>query len=1464
MNKKIAAMIVITLMVGSVIPATVGATDTVEEIWIDGWTEAKLAKAGDILVLYAETNLVTGVTVDADIYRYEVPEDLVDDMFQFVLGSPWSYLVENGITLFDIENFEKTLIDSVDLTYDTTEMIWSYDYLLPVDEKGGIFAAEFTATLGGQEAIDTPMEHLQILFDRLLELEAAVDDFLANEVTDVRADIMAEWDILNGTINDNGGISGLLIDVTTDNPDYQALVTAHGSNMSYEYLFTFLSSLEEAAASDELQTLLDYAYWLVGKVAGLDLTVGSRDLPMELPELDLDYIESLETVLDLLLIFPDQDGVDLAMDDLMATEAYIQFKAAVQAIDTTDAKVMMLQEGVEGAVDLLDTDELTLLINATMDMVEDVESDPLAIQSPLLRSIAITNTDEWGNQGDLMENVSEWKDWQESVFNVVAFNETFQAIQTFVNNTMEIVDEFGSMIQNMTTLPDAAMAVAEYAGTHLDEEWFDDETQTQHYEFFVGEWADDFPAAALTLSIEHELEMMVNITTPSGVVITETFAAVDDDMMPHADFHMDGTDLPFRFKFNADNSYDERPHYEDGEDDPYHAKYQIENLESGTYNVTLWSEGNMWNADYWDNFMDVLIVEIVDELSVVVNTNLLLQTNVFIAMGQTGLAEFSLLSGNDPTAENGGGMVGEDINAFMLRIDPTARMEGMDDGSDDCEGDDCGPCEGDDCGPCEGDDCGPCEGDDCGGEWKPAAGIAWFEWDFGDGEAAETGHYNIDHDYATSGDYTVTLTVYDAMDNMDSMTMDIHVDEGRDEFSGMHIDYHTWQDWNDTEMRYTTNVHFNDNSIYNGDWSELNYTWSFPDGQTIYGNDFEYTFTDYGMWWVELNVTNTVTGEYWHYGHQLDLMEKDHDDKCEGDDCGGDCEGDDCGGDCEGDDCGGDCEGDDCGGDCEGDDCGGDDGGDGPNFEEFEEGLEIAQWATSDESPVRVLDQSMLVTDADGKVSYDFTPDRTGIYIIGATSFSSYGLGATASVVVVTDSYVTIDGLTFIDQMFGLPVYLNSGPLGEEVEWTVQGTTDGVIEYGIVGIPFNGFPQANIDGTVTGPEEGGEGQELDGNVSVGDVITWTPMHTLSLVGMVEEGEDYIENAFFAIVITPSTYGLSVTPEASLIPGSITSLSVDTDEGMPLETYGVAVFSDGVDPMAFGWTDYSEFMYGHLRQVKDTTMDLDDVMPPMESEILELIRSSDSVVWGIGGDAVVSLSAFMPEGQVSVLTLTTISVGDDLVHEAHIFSQVLFADDVSTNSSSSEVWAMIADADGDGVPDVDDAFPDDATETVDTDGDGVGDVADAFPNDANETLDSDGDGVGDEADAFPNDATETLDSDGDGIGDNADTDSIDTDGDGFVDSVDHFPNDSTEWADTDSDGVGDNADAFPTDATETVDTDGDGVGDNADADPNDPDVTTDEPDDTTDDDPVDTTIPGFEGVFVTLSLLGAVIIVRRRK
>ena len=80
--------------------------------------------------------------------------------------------------------------------------------------------------------------------------------------------------------------------------------------------------------------------------------------------------------------------------------------------------------------------------------------------------------------------------------------------------------------------------------------------------------------------------------------------------------------------------------------------------------------------------------------------------------------------------------------------------------------------------------------------------------------------------------------------------------------------------------------------------------------------------------------------------------------------------------------------------------------------------------------------------------------------------------------------------------------------------------------------------------------------------------------------------------------------------------------------------------------------------------------------------------------------------------------------------------------------------------------------------LDSDRDGVNDLRDAFPNDASQTEDVDGDGYGDnpagnQPDAFPNDETQWADLDGDGYGDNL-----------AGDNPDLFPNNADQWADAD--------------------------------------------------------------------------------
>jgi len=166
------------------------------------------------------------------------------------------------------------------------------------------------------------------------------------------------------------------------------------------------------------------------------------------------------------------------------------------------------------------------------------------------------------------------------------------------------------------------------------------------------------------------------------------------------------------------------------------------------------------------------------------------------------------------------------------------------------------------------------------------------------------------------------------------------------------------------------------------------------------------------------------------------------------------------------------------------------------------------------------------------------------------------------------------------------------------------------------------------------------------------------------------------------------------------------------------------------------------------------------------------------------------------------------------------------EDIRLSMSASEQGVIInGDLDGDGIPDSEDAFPGNASESVDTDGDGVGDNADQFDTDPLRWDDADRDGKSEQIiapaefpeDGFPEDDTRWLDEDGDGVSEHDFTD------DGIDNPEDAFPGDPLRWSDLDGDGYSDQIippseypeDMFPNNPNEWLDSDFDGVGDGSD-------------------------------------------------
>ncbi len=166
---------------------------------------------------------------------------------------------------------------------------------------------------------------------------------------------------------------------------------------------------------------------------------------------------------------------------------------------------------------------------------------------------------------------------------------------------------------------------------------------------------------------------------------------------------------------------------------------------------------------------------------------------------------------------------------------------------------------------------------------------------------------------------------------------------------------------------------------------------------------------------------------------------------------------------------------------------------------------------------------------------------------------------------------------------------------------------------------------------------------------------------------------------------------------------------------------------------------------------------------------------------------------------------------------------LEADDCPTTQGSSFRDSFgCADEDNDGMSDTNDDFLDESTQWTDSDLDGFGDEengtqGDFCPlesgtstNDVFGCVDTDSDGYSDINDLWPNDASQWYDDDMDGFGDENSgtapdqcpdeygTASLgtlqgcpDTDGDGYADSEDAFPLHDSQYQDTDGDGWGNN-------------------------------------------------------------------------
>ena len=164
---------------------------------------------------------------------------------------------------------------------------------------------------------------------------------------------------------------------------------------------------------------------------------------------------------------------------------------------------------------------------------------------------------------------------------------------------------------------------------------------------------------------------------------------------------------------------------------------------------------------------------------------------------------------------------------------------------------------------------------------------------------------------------------------------------------------------------------------------------------------------------------------------------------------------------------------------------------------------------------------------------------------------------------------------------------------------------------------------------------------------------------------------------------------------------------------------------GVGPMVFsggycqgGAPDHNRFLVGTVWEDLNGDGDYDE----NEGKGGVLVMPDEGTYYAITGDA----GGYAIPIEFSGIFDVTFSGGD--LGTTEITQTVGFG-----TSSVLLDFKVGDDRDGDGVPNEDDAFPDDPTEWDDTDNDGVGDNGDAFPTNPDETADTDRDGIGNNAD-----------------------------------------------------------------------------------------------------------------------------------
>ena len=595
-----------------------------DDLEVNAWVPAKYSHPGDTIEIYAETSYNSGVSVEAEIYHYDLS-------------------VLEALNYYQIPDAETTLVDTIsmefgegDLYYDN---FWIGEFTIPDEAEGGVYGVLVRATDGVETAEDDTHSRLESLMgDHVKPLQDAIIVFRDGDMQATVDSVMDRLGGFNDTLNDNGGVPGVAHDVT-DIQEWDNLMIAGKSQENMSDAAYFLEAfLEDFLQSDEYLTFEGFAYSFRNYFFDMEqntlrdeLTTDVYDAMMYIIGFDED-----EMIMSHILDLENTEDIASAYSALQATGEYQQWKEALEMIHDLNQPFFFAHQAMMGMIDLAYTEEFTDLLDAFQQYLEASENyDPgnSPTQNLIYRSSHVDD-EEMEN----LMNTTEFEDW------LAALNETsLKDVVDGLNETMQgVVEDIEDMLENSTDLQDLEAEMEDFdLFVNGVNEWFEDsiyqnDQRTEYFEVGDVEWLQEFEME-LYVQIDEEGTIWVNITDPDG----------------------------FTYEYEYVSEYEWGDWFDDWE--------WFEAI-PGEWEVTIESNhtGEGW-YDIWffgddEAFMEYYLVETVDELFFVQNAGIAVQAPFMVEARQSTSLDFAVYNGEGALADT-------ELNTLVLFVDPLTQPQ---------------------------------------------------------------------------------------------------------------------------------------------------------------------------------------------------------------------------------------------------------------------------------------------------------------------------------------------------------------------------------------------------------------------------------------------------------------------------------------------------------------------------------------------------------------------------------------------------------------------------------------------------------------------------------------------------------------------------------------------------------------------------------------------------------------------